>query len=62
MVIDHENWVMNLDEANQYDYPIWYKLYTTRYAYSMPGLRPQDWNQLIVNMTRNDELFDLFHK
>ncbi|XP_031627934.1 sphingomyelin phosphodiesterase isoform X2 [Contarinia nasturtii] len=62
LVIDHENWIMNLKEANLYDYPIWYKLYSTRYAYSMRGLRPSDWDELINTMTNNDEIFDLYYK
>lgn len=62
LVIDHENWIMNLKEANLYDYPIWYKLYSTRLAYSMRGLRPQDWDELINTMTNNDEMFDLYYK
>lgn len=62
LVIDHENWIMNLKEANLYDYPIWYKLYSTRLAYSMRGLRPQDWDELINTMTNNEEMFDLYYK
>lgn len=53
---------MNLKEANLYDYPIWYKLYSTRFAYSMRGLRPVDWDELINTMTNNDEIFDLYYK
>lgn len=62
LVIDHENWIMNLKEANLYDYPIWYKLYSTRFAYSMRGLRPIDWDELINTMTNNNEMFDLYYK
>lgn len=61
-VIDHENWIMNLKEANLYDYPIWYKLYSTRVAYGMKGLRPSDWDELINTMTNNPETFDLYYK
>ncbi|XP_049295450.1 sphingomyelin phosphodiesterase isoform X1 [Anopheles funestus] len=62
LVVDHESWIMNLKEANLYDYPIWYKLYSTRAAYGMKGLRPADWDQLINNMTDSKELFDLYYK
>ncbi|XP_049544955.1 sphingomyelin phosphodiesterase isoform X2 [Anopheles darlingi] len=62
LVVDHESWIMNLKEANLYDYPIWYKLYSTRAAYGMKGLRPADWNQLINNMTDSKEMFDLYYK
>lgn len=53
---------MNLKEANLYDYPIWYKLYSTRSAYGMKGLRPSDWDELINAMTNNQEIFDLYYK
>ncbi|XP_037914382.1 sphingomyelin phosphodiesterase isoform X1 [Hermetia illucens] len=62
MVIDHESWIMNLKEANLYDYPIWYKLYSTRAAYAMKGLRPTDWSNLINEMANNQELFELYYK
>ncbi|CAH0405385.1 unnamed protein product [Chilo suppressalis] len=61
-VIDHETWIMNLKEANQFGYPIWYKLYSARAAYRMPALRPQDWDRFIDNMTSNDDIFNLYHK
>ncbi|XP_073847882.1 sphingomyelin phosphodiesterase isoform X1 [Musca autumnalis] len=62
LVIDHESWIMNLKEANHYDYPIWYKLYTARSAYNMKALRPVDWDNLISELTHNQELFDLYYK
>lgn len=62
LVIDHESWIMNLKEANLYDYPIWYKLYSSRAAYGMQGLRPGDWDDLIATLTNNQELFNLYYK
>ncbi|XP_037946445.1 sphingomyelin phosphodiesterase isoform X2 [Teleopsis dalmanni] len=62
LVIDHESWIMNLKEANLYDYPIWYKLYTARAAYNMKALRPADWDNLINEMAHNQELFDLYYQ
>ncbi|XP_034650658.1 sphingomyelin phosphodiesterase isoform X1 [Drosophila subobscura] len=62
LVIDHESWIMNLKEANLYGYPIWYKLYTARAAYNMKALRPSDWNNLINELTNNQELFELYYK
>ncbi|XP_067010810.2 sphingomyelin phosphodiesterase [Anabrus simplex] len=61
-VIDHETWVMNLKEANLYDYPIWYKLYSTRSAYHMTSLLPQDWDNLLNRMPTDSDLFDLYYK
>lgn len=62
MVVDHESWVMNLKEANLYDYPIWYKLYSARQAYQMVSLLPKDWDSLIDKMTNEPALFDLYYK
>lgn len=62
LVVDHESWIMNLKEANLYDYPIWYKLYSARAAYNMKALRPVDWDNLINELTHNQELFDLYYK
>ncbi|XP_049780611.1 sphingomyelin phosphodiesterase isoform X2 [Schistocerca cancellata] len=61
-VIDHETWVMNLKEANLYDYPIWYKLYSTRSAYQMPSLTPQEWDNFLNKLPTDAALFDLYYK
>ncbi|XP_050420367.1 sphingomyelin phosphodiesterase isoform X2 [Adelges cooleyi] len=61
-VLDHETWVMNLREANLYDYPIWQKLYSTRTAYKLPSLLPQDWDAFINKLTDDTEAFDLYYK
>lgn len=53
---------MNLKEANLYDYPIWYKLYSARDAYQMDSLTPQDWDGLVTKLTENDELFNQYYK
>lgn len=62
MVLDHETWVMNLKEANMYNYPIWYKMYSTRAAYKMPSLSPQDWDNFLTQVTEDAEMFDLYFK
>ncbi|PNF24994.1 hypothetical protein B7P43_G07965 [Cryptotermes secundus] len=61
-VVDHETWVMNLKEANLYNYPIWYQLYSTRSAYQMPSLLPQDWDNLLNKLASDTKLFDLYYK
>lgn len=62
MVVDHETWIMDLQEANMLDIPIWRKSYSARDAYSMQGLRPSDWNDFIERMKDDDELFKLYFK
>ncbi|XP_044003284.1 sphingomyelin phosphodiesterase [Aphidius gifuensis] len=62
MVVDHESWVMNLKEANLYDYPIWYKLYSARDEYKMPSLLPKDWDSLIDKMTNEPASFERYYK
>ncbi|XP_039289630.1 sphingomyelin phosphodiesterase isoform X2 [Nilaparvata lugens] len=61
-VIDHETWVMNLKEANLYNYPIWYKLYSTRSTYQMPNLLPQEWDNFLNQLAENESLFDQYYK
>ncbi|XP_051164735.1 sphingomyelin phosphodiesterase isoform X1 [Leptopilina boulardi] len=62
MVVDHESWVMNLKEANLYDYPFWYKSYSARKAYQMSSLLPKDWDSLIDKMSSEPMTFDLYYK
>lgn len=57
LVIDHETWVMNLDEANRDGRPRWYQLYSAQRAYKMRNLLPQEWNNLVYKMMLEDELF-----
>lgn len=62
LVIDHETWIMNLKEANLYDFPIYYKLYSARNAYNMKALRPADWDELITTLTDDQDKFDQYFK
>ncbi|XP_063616721.1 sphingomyelin phosphodiesterase isoform X1 [Cydia splendana] len=62
LVVDHETWIMNLKEANLFGYPIWYKLYSARSAYTMNALRPQDWDKFIDDMTAKEDVFNLYFK
>uniref|UniRef100_A0A1B6CHV1 Saposin B-type domain-containing protein n=1 Tax=Clastoptera arizonana TaxID=38151 RepID=A0A1B6CHV1_9HEMI len=61
-VIDHESWIMNLKEANLYDYPIWYKLYSARSAYQMQSLLPQDWDTFVNKLAENESIFEQYYK
>ncbi|XP_025421065.1 sphingomyelin phosphodiesterase isoform X2 [Sipha flava] len=61
-VLDHETWVMNLKEANLYDYPIWQKLYSTQAAYNLPSLRPEDWDVFVSHLVEDQTTFDLYYK
>ena len=64
MVVDHETWIMDLQEANRHavDSPRWYRLYTAREAFRMPSLTPQDWDHLVHRMTYDDNLFQTYYK
>ncbi|KAK0079856.1 hypothetical protein PV325_000728, partial [Microctonus aethiopoides] len=63
MVVDHETWIMNLQEANRNNnYPIWQKLYNARQAYGMTSLLPQDWDSLIDKMSNDPTIFNLYYK
>lgn len=62
LVIDHETWILNLEEANLIDMPVWRKSYSARDAYNMLGLRPIDWDDFIKKMMNDDDLFRLYFK
>ncbi|XP_031624227.1 sphingomyelin phosphodiesterase-like [Contarinia nasturtii] len=62
MVVDHETWILDLEEANILNNPIWRKSYSAKHAYSMKGLRPIDWDGLIKRMENDDDLFDLYFR
>lgn len=53
---------MNLREANLYDYPIWYKEYSTRQAYQMPSLVPQEWDNYLYKLAENDTIFETYYR
>ncbi|XP_023315583.1 sphingomyelin phosphodiesterase-like [Trichogramma pretiosum] len=62
LVLDHESWVMNLKEANLYDYPVWYKLYSVKQTYQMSSLLPKDWDSLIDKMLNEPNMFDTYYR
>ncbi|KAK5643667.1 hypothetical protein RI129_007512 [Pyrocoelia pectoralis] len=59
-VVDHETWIMDLDEANN-DSPQWFRLYSAKRAYNISSLGPSEWNKLIYAMVKDDRLFQLFY-
>jgi len=63
-VLDHETWIMDLQEANRHavESPRWYRLYTAREAFRMHSLTPQDWDHLVQRMTYDDNLFQTYYK
>ncbi|XP_053639438.1 sphingomyelin phosphodiesterase isoform X2 [Cherax quadricarinatus] len=60
LVLDHETWVMNLDEANRDGVPRWYQLYSAKRAYNMRNLLPEEWNSLVYKMALEDDLFEKY--
>ena len=62
MVLDHETWIMHLDEANEKGVPVWYQLYSARRAYGLRSLHPQEWDNLIYKLSENEDLFDMYYR
>lgn len=62
-VIDHETWVMDLQQANllSLDNPTYYQLYSARYAYNMKSLRPADWDKVIKDFSDDPNLFNQYY-
>ncbi|XP_058792161.1 sphingomyelin phosphodiesterase-like [Phymastichus coffea] len=61
-IVDHETWKMDLVHANHNDEPVWYKAYTATTAYNMTSLMPTEWDNLITRMSKDDNLFDSYHR
>ncbi|KAK6619760.1 hypothetical protein RUM43_012525 [Polyplax serrata] len=61
-VLDHETWIMNLENANENDLPVWEKLYSAKEAYNMTSLAPQDWHDLYQRLLADDDLFDTYYR
>ncbi|XP_076061027.1 sphingomyelin phosphodiesterase-like isoform X3 [Oratosquilla oratoria] len=62
LVVDHETWIMNLDEANRYGTPRWYRLYSAKRAYNMHSLLPVEWDYLVHRMAQDDALFRQYYR
>lgn len=61
-VIDHENYFLNLTEANSSPQPQWEQLYSAKSTYEMNSLQPSEWDNLIRKMRLNDTLFQSYYK
>lgn len=62
MVLDHETWILDLEQANRNDNPIWSKLYTAKEAYNMSSLLPSDWDAVYRKLISDDETLQLYHR
>ncbi|CAG0890356.1 unnamed protein product [Cyprideis torosa] len=59
-IVDHETWVMNLDEANANGVPVWYKLYEAKQHLQLEDLSPESWSSLAFRLRDDDLQFDQF--
>ena len=62
MVVDHETWVMDLDKANRYNRPHWYRLYSARQAFGLSSLSPNEWDRLVHRMALDERLFQKYYR
>ncbi|CAL4122987.1 unnamed protein product [Meganyctiphanes norvegica] len=61
-VLDHENWIMDLDETNANDSPSFIKTYDAKTAYNLKDLSPASWSALVDEMAQpNSTAFDTFY-
>ncbi|XP_027218048.2 sphingomyelin phosphodiesterase [Penaeus vannamei] len=62
-VLDHENWIIDLDEANKNDFPNVTLLYSAKEAYGLSDLSPTSWSNLVFEMNQpNSTLFEDFYR
>ncbi|XP_047463834.1 sphingomyelin phosphodiesterase [Mugil cephalus] len=68
LVLDHENYILNLTEANHSPVaphspepnPKWTLLYRATEAYGIPSLFPSDHDRLLQTFVKDDRVFDKF--
>lgn len=64
-VLDHETYYMNLTQANldRDSKPIEYLWsYSAQKAFQMNDLTPAEWHKLVLNMKKDDSIFQKFYK
>ncbi|XP_053564816.1 sphingomyelin phosphodiesterase [Bombina bombina] len=62
MVLDHETYILNLTEANAKpkEEPKWIFLYSALRTYGMKSAYPADWDDLVMRLLSDDQLFQTF--
>lgn len=64
MVENIHVWTFNLTEANLHTNkpPKWFKLYSFKEAYGLSSMSYKNMGQLLVSMTKNQTLLDIYFK
>ncbi|XP_071959555.1 sphingomyelin phosphodiesterase-like [Antedon mediterranea] len=62
MMLDYNNTILNLTEANLTNKPVWQFAYNPKTEYGMKNLFPEDWNDFVQRMKTDRPLFDRFRK
>uniref|UniRef100_T1IYT3 Saposin B-type domain-containing protein n=1 Tax=Strigamia maritima TaxID=126957 RepID=T1IYT3_STRMM len=61
-VLDHENYMMDLESANKNGTASWFKLYSAKDSYRMNSMQPTDWDKLVKQMVADDTIFQRYYK
>lgn len=63
-VVDHETWIADISDANRIraNHLSWFKLYSAKEAYGMTSLNPGTWDDLIMSMYKNKQLFNMYYR
>lgn len=61
-VVDHENYILNITEANISKRAQWKLEYSAKKAYKMTSLLPGDWDKVIKKMQSDENLFQTFYR
>ncbi|XP_033105480.1 sphingomyelin phosphodiesterase-like [Anneissia japonica] len=62
MMLDYNNTILNLTDANLTNKPVWQFAYNPKVEYGMKNLFPEDWNDFVQRMKTDRPLFDKFRK
>ncbi|XP_041480574.1 sphingomyelin phosphodiesterase-like isoform X3 [Lytechinus variegatus] len=61
-VLDHDNYYLNLTEANLTNKPVWRMEYQAKNAYNMTSLQPSEWNRVVDEMKSNTTIFNQYYR
>ncbi|XP_065297564.1 sphingomyelin phosphodiesterase-like isoform X4 [Dermacentor albipictus] len=61
-IVDHETFIMDLDESNKLDQPKWQLAYSAKQHYGLRSLSAESWHSLVEQFRTNETLFQDYHR
>lgn len=61
-VLNHETWVLDLEQSNKNRVAVWFKSYSAKEEYQMSSLGPDEWDKLYQRLKTNDDLLQTYYR